>query len=407
MKRYKKIVISIVTLNIISGCGSMEAYNNDMGYVNTQNVEQTTLNFGSTDLNMIAEKMVASLLQTLTFDEKNRPVIVLSHVKNKTNEQIDTKSITDKIKISLIKSGLVRVSLYNEIGDELKNELNYQASEYVKKGTAKQIGNQIGADYKLYGEITSIEKSSEEKTDIYYKITLNLVNIESGIAVWAEEKEIRKIGAKSLFTSTPLPLPKQIENETNTPDNLMIKNNLISSGMDNNKAIIQNKKIQLSLKEKAIKKENIEEIIVEQEEKFFIDKESNLIWTNHDVKKQWLTDENFRTRDYLNTQGDTANHYCQNLTAGGYSNWRLPTIDELRVVVASCSGILNKQKLNEKSTKYHSCYKNKGFKSSHYWSSTNNIDNLNYAWLVNFYGGYDCYDDKDNTEYVRCVRAIE
>jgi len=111
MEKYRKMVISMLTLSIFSGCGAVDAYNGDIGYVNTQNIEQTTLNFGSTDLNMIAEKMVISLLQALAFDEKNKPVIVLSHVKNKTNEQIDTKSITDKIKISLIKSGLVRVSL--------------------------------------------------------------------------------------------------------------------------------------------------------------------------------------------------------------------------------------------------------------------------------------------------------
>jgi len=201
MKKYPKLIISSLALLFLSGCASNNAYSGNVSYKNTQDVEQTTLNFGSTDLNMIAEKMVVSLLQTPILDGKNRPVVMLSHVKNRTSEHIDTKSITDKIKTSLLKSGRVRVTSYNEIGDELKDELNYQSSVYVKKDTAKQIGNQVGADYKLYGEITSIEKSDGRNVDIYYKMTLNLANIESGLTEWADEKEIRKVGSKSLFSN--------------------------------------------------------------------------------------------------------------------------------------------------------------------------------------------------------------
>jgi len=194
MRKYKKSMLSLLTLYTLS---SSISYADGVEYKNTQNVEQMTLNFGSTDLNMIAEKMLISLLQKSMFNSKKRPIIVLSHIKNKTNETIDTKSITDKIKVALIKSERVQVSVLNEIGNELKN----QSTKYTNKMSAKQIGKQIGADYTLYGEITSIEKNDGKNIEIYYKITLNLVNIESGIAEWAEEKEIKKIGAKELFTT--------------------------------------------------------------------------------------------------------------------------------------------------------------------------------------------------------------
>jgi PBP1b-binding outer membrane lipoprotein LpoB len=32
-------------------------------------------------------------------------------------------------------------------------------------------------------------------------MTLNLANIESGLTEWADEKEIRKVGSKSLFSN--------------------------------------------------------------------------------------------------------------------------------------------------------------------------------------------------------------
>jgi hypothetical protein len=195
--------ISIISI-IFAGCGgagiSPDNSSGGVSYKNTQDVEQTTLNFGSTDLKLIAEKMVNSLLSTPILDGSKRPVVMLSKVKNKTSEHIDTKSITDKIKSSLLKSGRVRVTSYNEIGQELQSELDYQSSKYVNQKSAKKIGEQIGADYKIYGEITSITKVNGNTTDVYYKMTLNLANIENGLIEWADEKEIRKVGEKALFS---------------------------------------------------------------------------------------------------------------------------------------------------------------------------------------------------------------
>ena len=202
MKKYTKLILPALLLTF-SGCAmnSSNAYKGNVSYKNAQDIEQTTLNFGSTDLNLIVEKMVTSLLRTPILDGKNRPVIMLSKVKNKTSEHIDTKNITDKIKTTLLKSGRVRVTSYNEIGQDLQDELEYQSSKYIKQDTAKKVGNQIAADYKIYGEITSIEKNDGNNIDLYYKMTLNLANIETGLTEWADEKEIRKAGSKSLFSN--------------------------------------------------------------------------------------------------------------------------------------------------------------------------------------------------------------
>lgn len=202
MKKYTTFILPALLLTL-GGCAtsSNNAYKGNVSYKNAHDVEQTTLNFGSTDLNLIVEKMVTSLLKTPILDGKNRPVIMLSKVKNKTSEHIDTKNITDKIKTTLLKSGRVRITSYNEIGKDLQEELDYQASKYIKKETAKKIGNQIAADYKIYGEITSIEKNDGRNVDLYYKMTLNLANIETGLTEWADEKEIRKAGSKALFSN--------------------------------------------------------------------------------------------------------------------------------------------------------------------------------------------------------------
>ena len=113
--------------------------------------------------------------------------------KNKlTDEHIDTKSISDKIRTTLLKSGEVQFSA-GEIRREIIEELEFQrGSGYVDPTTQKRMGKQVGADFLLTGEISSIKKQRSGTKDVYFKITLNLVDLETALISWADEKEIRK-----------------------------------------------------------------------------------------------------------------------------------------------------------------------------------------------------------------------
>jgi uncharacterized protein (TIGR02722 family) len=161
--------------------------------------ETLTIDFGSTDLQMIAEKMVESLLASPVVQQGHRPVILVSRVRNKTDEHIDTKAITDKIRTALVNSGAVRF-VADEVRDEVIQELRYQTdSGHVDPETRRRIGKLVGAGYLLMGELTSIRKKAGRQTDLYFKITLNLVELETGLIRWAEEKEIRKGQKKAVI----------------------------------------------------------------------------------------------------------------------------------------------------------------------------------------------------------------
>jgi PBP1b-binding outer membrane lipoprotein LpoB len=77
----------------------------------------------------------------------------------------------------------------------------------VDPNLIRQFGKQIGADAVMYGNLRSIEKerqrsleSGGKKTeDVYYKFTLEVVNIETSEVIWMEEKEIRKSKKTGLF----------------------------------------------------------------------------------------------------------------------------------------------------------------------------------------------------------------
>lgn len=162
-----------------------------VSYGDNKAVETVTNEFGSTDLQMIAEKMVGSLLEDPAL--ANRPTLTLAGVRNKTSEYIDTKSIMNSIQTALVKSHKVK---FTRSADEMQQGVDElqrqnQSGLYKNQGKAK-IGNMTAAKYSLEGEIVSIVKQNANTKDVFYKMTLKLYDIEDGSIEWQDEKEIRK-----------------------------------------------------------------------------------------------------------------------------------------------------------------------------------------------------------------------
>ncbi len=122
------------------------------------------------------------------------------------------------------------------------------------------------------------------------------------------------------------------------------------------------------------------------------------------------------------TQPNALN-YCENLVLYGFSDWHLPTIDELRTLIKNCPGTETNGAcaISEKNGKLSgndysddcSC----AYKSGSYyskigddntvspWSSSTRSDDTNRAWYVGFFAGVVSNSDKTSvTSDVRCVR---
>lgn len=191
-------VLSMITLAaalVMSGCSTVD-------YGDAQARETVNTDFGSTDLQMIASKMVDDMLvfpPIVQLTQNRRPVAFVDSIKNKTTEHIDTESITDTIQSKLLNSGKFRFVDMTKV-KSVREQLDYQSeSGLVDPNTAAQMGRQIGAEFMMYGNFSSIVKRDGSTKDVYYKFTLKLMNIQTGIIEWANEKEIRKTKKKSLF----------------------------------------------------------------------------------------------------------------------------------------------------------------------------------------------------------------
>jgi hypothetical protein len=77
--------------------------------------------------------------------------------------------------------------------DELKRQ---NQSGLYKNSTISKTGNMEGAKYRIEGSISSIVKLTKNVKDVYYVFNLNLINNETGLLEWADEKEIRKTATR-------------------------------------------------------------------------------------------------------------------------------------------------------------------------------------------------------------------
>ena len=188
-----KILASSLFALLLAGCeASSPTVGDKVQYGDAKAVEQVTNEFGSTDLQMIAETMARSLAESAA-NSKTKPLVTIADVKNKTSEYIDTRSITDSIRSQILKSGTMRfatdiVGMQNQT-DELTRQ---NQSGLYKKSTTAKTGQMEGAQYRIEGSITSIVKTNSNLKDVYYKFSLIMTNIEAGTIEWADEKEIRK-----------------------------------------------------------------------------------------------------------------------------------------------------------------------------------------------------------------------
>jgi len=197
MKSLPKLLLCLTLAALpLSGCAHKVSYG-DAGSATPLSTE-----FGSSDLQQIAESMVDSLVSFPPMAEvtgQRRPVVTVDKVKNKTMQHIDTESVTDSIRTKLIRTGKFRFidrTTDSAAIDEIKTQ---QESGLVDKKTAVDFGEQIGAEYMLTANFSEIRQKAGSTTDVYYKFTMNLKNLRTGILEWSDEKEIRKTFTKSMF----------------------------------------------------------------------------------------------------------------------------------------------------------------------------------------------------------------
>lgn len=190
------LVACSLSVLLLSGCAttSSPTTGGDVSYGDAKAVETVTTDLGSTDIQMVAEKMTQSMIQHPVIQDviRKRQLLMASPVKNKTSEYFDTRLITDTVLTQLQKNG-IRYVIEGEDMQNQTDELRRQnQSGLYDKSKSVKVGKMQGAKFRIDGSVSSIVKKNANMKDVFYKVNMRLIEIETGIVEWSDEKEIRK-----------------------------------------------------------------------------------------------------------------------------------------------------------------------------------------------------------------------
>ncbi|WP_289053456.1 penicillin-binding protein activator LpoB [Carboxylicivirga marina] len=193
MKRNLTFVLAIVlTATFITGCSSHKVER-----VDTKETIDLSGRWNDTDSRLVAEEMVNQVLGGAwigNHQEDNngkKPVVVVGLVYNKSHEHISAETFVKDVEKAFINSGRVRLVQAGEKREELRRERATQ-QEMSSMETAKAWGKELGADFMLNGDINSIVDTYKKERVNFYKINMELSNLETNEIVWIGDKEIKK-----------------------------------------------------------------------------------------------------------------------------------------------------------------------------------------------------------------------
>ncbi|AJI52463.1 penicillin-binding protein activator LpoB [Francisella philomiragia] len=199
MKKKLLFVTLSASLILLDSCSKTT-----VAYEDPNGVDTTSINFSSTDLQAITNKMTEDMLNSRAVKRitaMDTPTLFFSNIRNETREHINTTMLSNTVQTQIIKSGLFQVTDMSQIKN-VREQLGYQAnSGMVDQSTATKIGQHIGARYMVYGSIQDIDNTNVDgdKRSKFFLATLKMMDLKTGLVVWQDDKQIRKSQTKSTF----------------------------------------------------------------------------------------------------------------------------------------------------------------------------------------------------------------
>lgn len=183
---------------MLGACGGNRNY--DITRVDPNVVIDVDYRFTGDDAREVYRAMVDDALYRRWIDEwmqthaGAKPVVIVGPMRNDTEDYIDTEDFTTEWERELLNSGRVRFVAMAPQRDPVRQE-RAQGQEWNTPETRKQMRAELGADLIMIGRIGDGQQRSRDGRTIIkeYKVTLELINLETNEKVWIGSHDIKKV----------------------------------------------------------------------------------------------------------------------------------------------------------------------------------------------------------------------
>ncbi len=189
---FSLIILFLFSLSLFN-CGGSSRKVTRIGADQTTDISGR---WNDTDSRQTAQAMIKDVLSRpwlsdFEMNKGTKPTLIVGTIRNKSSEHIAIDVFVKDMERELINSGQISFVASKTEREEVRDERMDQQS-HSSLETAKELGNETGADYMLKGTINSIVDSFEGQRVIYYQIDLELIDLEKNTKVWLGNKKIKK-----------------------------------------------------------------------------------------------------------------------------------------------------------------------------------------------------------------------
>jgi len=127
------------------------------------------------------------------------PTVIVGSFRNRSSEHIPVSTFVNDLESAYINSGAVTVVAGDAERDQIRDERDDQ-QQNARSDTRAGLGQELGANYVLQGELHSLEDEEEttrfgatrKEKIVFYQVDARLVDLESNAVVWAGQHKIKK-----------------------------------------------------------------------------------------------------------------------------------------------------------------------------------------------------------------------
>lgn len=154
----------------------------------------------SQDIVGVSDAMVRDLLadaEVMRMPRAPRIVMDGEHFKNEGTQRINKNLIVDRLRINLQRASRGKLSFVSRESAALVSaERELKRDGITDSGTTGLTRAQAGVDFRLVGRIGTLDarSSSTGAVERYTQLSFELIDLESGVSVWANQYEMKKGG---------------------------------------------------------------------------------------------------------------------------------------------------------------------------------------------------------------------
>lgn len=192
-------LLAVFTLST-SGCAMFRASTSEVD-VNRDSHMKADYDF--VDMRKISQSVAEEMINDFLARPGEPPIMMIPGIENRTSQYMDTKALTDRMRTEIFKSGKAQFVNESRRADLLK-EQGYQAAN-VTPETQVNIGRQLGAKYMITGSMIEMSQRSPREVRVsktkekYYKLTVEVTDLETGLLAWTTEREFARAASEPLI----------------------------------------------------------------------------------------------------------------------------------------------------------------------------------------------------------------